>query len=168
MEYFKKFYSLVGIFSILSDLIQLWKVIISKNINEFQPTTWLLFLIVNLTGFIFANKIYDFNTILAFMGPSVIDIILVLYTYYKRNELNLLISTIFGLIVFGFIYFNVIYFHHHLINEYSYYFGIFPSIILPLSIILQLWKIISKGACYGVSKITWILQLLSYMYDNIV
>jgi hypothetical protein len=160
MNLLKFVYSLTGISFVISDLIQLLKLVRAKSIVEFEINTWLLFLSTNLSGFIFADKIYDFDTILAYMGPALIDILIIFFTFYKRKEFIKIIVFSIILSIVLFIYFTFVYNYPDLVKKVGPKLGIYPAIILPLAIFLQLLRILLKGACKGVSIITWSLQLI--------
>ena len=152
--------NLAGLSFIISDIIQLIKLIKSNNISQFEPKTFLLFLFTNITGYLFANNIYHIPTGLAYLGPSLINILIILYTYYRRGKkesFNIFLISIISFLIF---YLYFIYSFPHLLDSYGKYFGIIPGIFLPIAYFLQLIKIIKAKNCMGVSLITWTLQLI--------
>lgn len=153
-------YSTTGYSFIIADLIQLIKLINSKDIIDFEIKSWFLFISTNLSGFIFSKKIYDFNIILAYLGPVIIDTLIIAYAYYKRKEIKNLVIFLISISFIYFIYFSVVYSSPDLIEKYGHMLGIYPAIVLPLGVFLQLFKIVRKGGCNGVSIITWTLQFV--------
>ena len=41
--------------------------------------------------------------------------------------------------------------------------GVIPAIVLPTSFLMQLVKILKDKSCFGVSRTTWLLQLIGQL-----
>ena len=149
---------LAGSAYILSDIIQFIKLYNSPNIGGFEPLTYILFILVNFSGFIFANNIYSADVILAYMGPVFVDALIVAYALHKEKKKKTFIFFLVGFIMFTLIYFAIIFNHPKLINKYSSYFGFVGAFLIPLSIILQIIKVYKNKNSKGISKSSWILQ----------
>ena len=147
--------TLPGICFTLSDLTELNDIIISKNIHEFSLYTYLIFIFVNLAGFVYTNKLYDIKSISAWIFPALIEISMILISIWKRTP-SIFYQSLIGWIIFMLIYVYIIY----TIKLPTKQFGIIPSILAPLGEFTQLYKIISNRGCHGVSNISWSLQLL--------
>lgn len=147
--------TLPGICFTLSDLTELNDIIISKNIHEFSLYTYLIFIFVNLAGFIYTNKLYDIKSISAWIFPSLIEISMILISIWKRTP-SIFYQSLIGWIIFMLIYIYIIY----TIKLPTKLFGIIPSILAPLGEFSQFYKIISNHGCHGVSIFSWSLQLL--------
>jgi uncharacterized protein with PQ loop repeat len=152
--------TLPGVCFISSDFMQFIKLVKSKNIESFEPMTYILFIIVNFTQFIFANKINVPKVYFAMMGPAFIDSLIIAYNYYKKKEYANVRIFVISLIVFTISFFSFIFSNKKLVSKYSKHFGIIPSFILPLSVILQIYKIYKNKNSNGVSSFNWTLQLI--------
>ena len=65
-----------------------------------------------------------------------------------------------SLVILLSIYFAFIYSSPEFVKKYGHMLGVYPAIVLPLAVFLQLLKILKKKGCKGVSVITWSLQLI--------
>ena len=147
--------TLPGICFTISDLTELNDLIISNNIHEVSIYTYFMFLLVNLAGFIYTNKLYDIKSFAAWIIPSFIQITMILVCIWKRTK-ELFYFSLIGSVFFILIYFYIIY----SIKLPTKLFGIIPSILSPLAVMTQLYKIYYNKGCHGISKISWILQFL--------
>ena len=99
--------TLPGICFTLSDLTELNDIIISKNIYDFSIYTYLIFILVNLAGFIYTNKLYDIKSISAWIFPALIEISMILISIWKQS-LSIFYLSLIGWIIFMLIYFYII------------------------------------------------------------
>ena len=125
--------TLPGICFTLSDLTELNDIIISKNIHEFSIDTYLIFIFVNLAGFIYTNKLYDIKSISAWIFPALIEISMILISIWKQSPSIFYLSLI-GWIIFMLIYVYIVY----IIKLPTKQFYIIPSILASLEEFAQL------------------------------
>ena len=83
LEYLKTF---AGISLTFSDFLSLLKLIQSKSIRDFSILTFIIFIINDFSGFLYINKIFDWKSYLASMGPGVINSTIVGYYLYRKKK----------------------------------------------------------------------------------
>ena len=98
---------LPGVCFTSSDFMQFIKLYKSKNIDTFEPLTYILFIIGNFSGLLFTNQLYSPNVLLAWMGPASMDSLVVAYSYYKKQEIKECIGFIIGFIIFTILFFTI-------------------------------------------------------------
>ena len=152
--------SLPGVCFTISDLTQLNNLYKSNTIESFEEITFMIFILINFTGFIFTNKFYSINTYVAYMAPALIDICIISYSYYKKKQYTKCKLFIISMILITITFFTIVFNTPTIFTKYSSIIGIIPAILNPLSVSLQLYKLYKSKNCNGVSKFTWLLQLV--------
>ena len=149
----------------ISHLIQIHKVVNSKKAGEdLSVGTFLLFIISNMAAFLYTMKGFILPNIMNFIVPSLLEILLVYYIL-KRDRNETLESYIYSVLSIAIIVLGIVSYAYkftHIIKHA----GIIPSIVLPLSIALELYTIYQNphpGNTDKLTVISWVLIWLGFI-----
>jgi uncharacterized protein with PQ loop repeat len=152
---------LPGIVFITGYLIQIFKIYKTPYPEEVEKYTFLMILLANIGAYLFTNKFFSLKAISAYIIPSVLQIIIIAYSdYKKKNKKEAVIYSIsLSILLILLMLFVSIFQNNKLVKKYlkfiSKYAG-FIAILFPIAAGLQLFRIIKDKDIEGVSIFSWL------------
>ena len=154
----------------ISHLMQLQKVISTNDTEDLSIWTFILFIVANMSAFIYTTKGFNTPNIMNFIIPSIIEGVLVYYIMKrdKYDDINRFLSMVFCIVVIIFGCIAVLY-KFPRITKYS---GWIPAVVMPISIIMELISLYQKKKPNEKTDkstlISWVLILIALIGSYIL
>ena len=144
----------------ISHIIQLKKITATEGKEDLSIWTFILFIVANMSAFIYTTEGFSPPNIMNFIIPSLIEVMLIYYIM-KREKYNKIVISTSTLLCIVIIILGITSSVYEMpFNKYA---GYIPSIVMPLSVIMELYTLYSdknpKIDIYSI--ISWFLVLIS-------